>query len=89
MALGATASGVRGLVLRQAAIVVAAGLAVGFLGALGIGRWLSSLAFQTSPRDPRILFATAGLLAIVALASAWLPAWRASRVEPKIAMQQD
>jgi ABC-type antimicrobial peptide transport system permease subunit len=89
MALGATAARVRSLVLRQAALVVGAGLLAGLCGALALGGGLSSLVFETNPRDPRILGATALLLAAVALASAWLPAWRASRVEPKIAMQDE
>jgi ABC-type antimicrobial peptide transport system permease subunit len=89
MALGATAARVRGLVLRQAAGVVAIGLIAGVGGALAIGQGLSSLVFETNPHDPWILLATALALAFVALASAWLPAWRASRVEPRIAMQEE
>ena len=89
MALGATAARMRRLILRQAAAVVGIGLAAGLGGALAIGRWLSSLVFETSPRDPRILLTTALVLAAVALLSAWLPAWRASRVEPRIAMQEE
>jgi predicted lysophospholipase L1 biosynthesis ABC-type transport system permease subunit len=89
MALGATAAHVRRLVLRQAALVVGIGTAVGIGGALMIGHWLSSLVYQTSPRDPRIFVATTLLLMVVALLSAWLPAWRASRVEPRIAINQE
>ncbi len=73
LALGATTTQVRGLVLRQAAVVLAAGLAVGIGGALALGRWLSSLAFQVSPSDPRIMVATALLLTLTGLVSAWLP----------------
>jgi predicted permease len=89
MALGATAAHVRRLVLRQAALVVGIGTAVGIGGALMIGHWLSSLVYQTSPCDPRIFVATTLLLIVVALLSAWLPAWRASRVEPRIAINQE
>jgi predicted permease len=89
MALGATRAAVRGLVLRQAALVVGAGVTAGLCGALALGGGLSALVFQTSPRDPRILIGTVLVLAAVALGSAWLPAWRASRVEPRIAMQED
>lgn len=87
MALGATAAQVRALVLRQAAGVVAVGLAAGILGAVLLGRWLSSLVFEISPWDPRILAGTAVLLTLTALIAAWLPARRAARVEPRIAMQ--
>jgi hypothetical protein len=89
MALGATAAQVRGLVLRQAAVMVGLGTSLGVAGALMAGRWLSSLVYQTSPHDPRVLFATTLLLVIVALLSAALPAWRASRVEPRIAIYEE
>jgi putative ABC transport system permease protein len=88
MALGATAAQVRALVLRQALFALGSGLAVGIAGALVLGRWLSSLLFQVSPWDFRILLATALLLTITGLVSAWLPARRASRVEPRIAIQE-
>jgi predicted permease len=70
IALGATTSQVRALVLRQMTLVLAVGLAVGTGGALALGRWLSSLAFQVSPSDPRILGATALLLALTGLLAA-------------------
>lgn len=87
MALGATAAQVRSLVLRQAALVVGLGLAAGLVGALVIGRWLAALAFEVSPSDPRILTATVLLLALSALVSAWLPARRAARVPPALALR--
>jgi putative ABC transport system permease protein len=87
MALGATAAVVRGLVLRQAAVVVGSGVMAGVGGALLFGRWLSSLLFQVSPWDPRILAATAVLLVITGAVAAWLPARRAARVSPSLAMQ--
>jgi ABC-type antimicrobial peptide transport system permease subunit len=89
MALGATAAHVRGLVLRQAAAVAAAGAALGIAGGLLIGRWLATLVYETSPYDPRVIVATTSLLMVIALFSAWLPAWRASRIEPRIAMYEE
>jgi putative ABC transport system permease protein len=88
IALGATAAQVRALILRQAALVLAAGLAAGLGGALVLGRWLSSLLFQVSPWDARILFATAVLMTIAGFVSAWLPARRASRIEARVAMHE-
>ena len=88
IALGATSTQVRALVLRQAVLVLTVGLVIGTAGALALGRWLSSLAFQVSPSDPRILLATASVLTVTALAATWLPARRASRVEPKTAMRE-
>jgi len=80
---------VRALVLRQAAIVMGSGLVVGVAGALVLGRWLSSLVFKVSPWDPRILLATALLLTITGLVSAWLPARCASRMAPRMALQEE
>jgi ABC-type antimicrobial peptide transport system permease subunit len=88
MALGATAADVRALVLRQAAMVVGSGLVVGVAGALVLGRWLSSLLFQVSLWDARILAVSAVLLVITGALAAWLPARRASRVAPGMAMQE-
>jgi ABC-type antimicrobial peptide transport system permease subunit len=82
LALGATAPQVRRLVLRQAAAVVGIG------GALALGQWLSSLVFQVSPSDPRILGAMALLLGVTGLLAAWLPIRRASRVDPTAAMRE-
>ena len=87
MALGATAAEVRALVMRQAAIVVGIGVAAGLGGALLLGRWLGALAFGVAPSDPALLAAAVSLLAAVAAAAAWLPARRAARIEPRIAMQ--
>ena len=56
-------------------------------GALLLGRWLEALAFGVAPSDPRILTASAVVLALVALVAAWLLAQRATRVEPLVAMQ--
>jgi predicted permease len=87
MALGASAAQVRLTVLRQAAVLLAAGLVAGTCGALLLGRWLTSLAFEISPWDLRILLAAIGFLTITGLLAAWLPARRASRVAPRTAMQ--
>ena len=88
MALGATAAQVRVAVLRQAALILAVGLVVGIGGAMVLGRWLTLLVFEVSPSDPRIMLATGLVLTITGLLAAWLPARRASRVAPRIAMQQ-
>jgi putative ABC transport system permease protein len=87
IALGATAGQVRAVVLRQALLVIAIGVGIGLAGALVLGRWLSSLVFEISPSDPRILLATALLLTLVGLIAAWLPARRAARMEPRVAIQ--
>jgi putative ABC transport system permease protein len=88
MALGATAAQVRLTVLRQAAFVLASGLLAGTCGALMFGRWLTSLAFEISPWDPRILLTAVVVLTFTGLLAAWLPARRASRVAPRVAIQE-
>jgi putative ABC transport system permease protein len=88
IALGATGRQVRALVFHQAAVVLGVGVAAGLAGALLLGRWLETLAFGIAPSDPRILIASAGMLVMVALVAAWLPAQRAARVEPRTAMQE-
>jgi putative ABC transport system permease protein len=89
IALGATTAQVRALVLRQAGMILGIGLVAGIAGALVLGRWLSALVFHVSPWDPGIIAATALLLTVTGLVSAWLPARRASRVAPGTAMQME
>jgi predicted permease len=86
MALGASAAHVRLTVVRQAMGVLGAGLLAGTCGAWLLGRWLTSLVFEVSPWDPRILMSAVLLLTITGLIAAWLPARRASSIEPRIAM---
>jgi predicted permease len=88
IALGATAAHIRLSVLRQASGVLVTGLVVGTVGALALGQWLTSLAFGISPTDPRIVLAAAVVLTTTALVAAWLPARRAARIEPRIAIQE-
>jgi predicted permease len=87
IALGATAGQVRALVFRQAAAVAGVGVVAGLAGALVLGRWLDTLTFGIAPSDPRVLVASAGVLTLVAFIAAWLPAQRASRVQPRVAME--
>jgi predicted permease len=88
IALGATAADIRLTVLRQAGFVLGVGLIAGTVGARVLGRWLTSLTFGISPSDPRIFFAAAVVLTTTGLLAAWLPARRASRMAPTIAMHE-
>jgi len=89
MALGARAQDISRMVLRQGLSLTAIGLILGLLVTLGISRLLTSLLYQVKPTDPVIFAAiTAGLLAVAALAS-WLPARRASRVDPARSLKQE
>lgn len=82
MALGATPEQLRRHVLGQALIVTVAGAIVGMGGALASGRLLTSLLYQVSPSDPVALTSVSVLLIVVALTAAYLPARRATRVDP-------
>jgi ABC-type antimicrobial peptide transport system permease subunit len=87
IALGATTAHIRGTVLRQAAVALGAGLIAGVVAALLLGRWLTSLAFGTSPSDARVIVGAAVVLTITALMASWLPARRAARLSPRDAIQ--
>jgi predicted permease len=89
MALGADARHVRGMVLRQVGRMVLAGGAVGVAGALALGRAARSLLFGLEGHDPAVVAGAAALLAAVALAAGYIPARRASRVEPTQALRYE
>jgi putative ABC transport system permease protein len=86
LAVGADARRVRGLVLRQALGLVAVGAVVGLAGALLAGRVVETLLFGVTPFDLVSYLAATTLLGVAVLAAAWLPARRASRVNPLIAL---
>jgi putative ABC transport system permease protein len=88
-ALGAPASGVVGLVLRQALTMAGAGVAIGVVLALWGGRSLSSLLYGVGPRDPVVLVGVSLFLMLVALLAAIAPAVRAARIDPALAMRGD
>jgi putative ABC transport system permease protein len=87
MALGATAGAIRALVAGQALLPLVPGLIVGVVAALAAGRLTRSLLFGVGSRDPATFVAVAVLLAIVALIASYLPARRATRVNPAIALR--
>ena len=88
-ALGATAGDVLRLVLRQAALLAGIGVALGVLGAVGLSRVLAGLVYGVSTTDPLVFAAVALLLLGVALLASWLPARRASRVDPMTALRSE
>ena len=89
MALGAKREGVLRLVLRQALLLVATGVALGIGGALILTRFLSSLLFGVSSKDPFTFVAVSLLLASVATSASFIPAWRAARVDPMLALRYE
>ena len=87
MALGATRAQVVWLVLRQGLVPVGAGMALGVAGALGLTRLLTGLLYSVHPLDASAFIAAPGVLLAVALAATLLPALRASRVDPMVALR--
>ena len=89
MALGADRGRVIRLVLREAALLLVVGLGVGALLALWAGRTAATLLFGLQPQDPATMAAAVALLAVVALASSYLPARRAAALEPMVALRDE
>jgi putative ABC transport system permease protein len=82
LALGARPGGVVRLVLRRVALLVGAGVVVGGVASLWAARFAGSLLYGLQPRDPVTLAAAAAVLAGVGALAGWLPARRASRIDP-------
>jgi ABC-type antimicrobial peptide transport system permease subunit len=89
MALGAGRGSVRGMVLADGMRLVGVGLAIGTAGALALSGLLSSQLFGVDPRDPFVYLPVVLTLLGVGLLACFLPAWRATRVDPVIAMRTD
>jgi len=89
MALGATSSRVRGMVLRQVGIMVLVGGAAGLAAAVGIGLLAQSLLFELKGSDPIVLVVSAVSLSLVALAAGFIPAHRASQIDPMSALRYE
>jgi predicted permease len=89
VALGAQAGQVVWLILRRAMVHLTIGLTVGMAGALGVGRLLESLLFQTSARDPLTIVSIGGLMIAVSIAACLWPARRATRLDPVSALRYE
>jgi ABC-type antimicrobial peptide transport system permease subunit len=89
MALGADAGRVRAMVLIQGLRLCMIGLGVGLLASLALTRLLSSQLFGVSPSDPPTYVALAAIILAVALVAGLVPALRATRVDPMVALRAD
>ncbi len=87
LALGASRSLVLRMVVWDGLRVVLAGLAVGLLAALALGRVVSTFLFETPPADPLVLASVAAILALAGALASYVPALRAARVDPAISLR--
>ena len=87
--MGATRSDVLRLVLKQGMRLVGLGLGVGLLTSLGLARLLKEYLFGISPQDPLTLVVVAGLLALVGMVACLIPARRATRIDPMVALRSE
>jgi predicted permease len=89
IALGAARSSVLALVMKQGLRLTIIGAVLGLAGALGLNRLIASLLFGVQPTDPTTLAAVVITIALVAAGACWLPAWRASRLDPNEVLRAD
>jgi ABC-type antimicrobial peptide transport system permease subunit len=89
MSLGADVRQVRRMVLRQGMTLTLGGIAAGLIASVWFARALSGLLFGVTSRDPLVFVAVTTLLTVVAFVAVWLPAQRATRLNPVAALQQE
>ena len=89
LALGADLPGLRNMIVRQAMILAAIGIAIGLAAAYGLSRLLSSLLYNVKPTDPVVFASVSVLLAGIALLASYLPARRALRIDPVVALRYE
>jgi putative ABC transport system permease protein len=89
VALGATSGDVMWMVLRRALMLMGAGLVIGTIGALAVTRAMASLLFEVRTTDVATFVGATATLAAVALVASLVPAWRATRVDPMVALRAE
>jgi putative ABC transport system permease protein len=89
MALGARQPDVLRMVLRQGLVIVAVGIVLGVAGSLVLARVVRSLLYEVSPEDPLTLVAVSAALLLVAALASYLPARRATRIDPVMALKHE
>jgi ABC-type antimicrobial peptide transport system permease subunit len=89
LALGASIRDVVRLVVMQGMKPAMFGVAIGAVGALALGRLLSSMVYGVKTTDPLTFLAVAGLLAFIALLASMIPAYRAAKVDPMVALRYE
>jgi putative ABC transport system permease protein len=89
MALGASRTNVLSMVLNRGVQLTLAGIVIGVAGAVALARVIQSLLYETAPRDPATYLIVCITLGLVALLASYLPALRASRVDPMVALRYE
>jgi predicted permease len=89
MALGANRSRVLAQVMRHGLLLTAIGVAAGLAGALGLNQLIASLLFSVQPSDATTVVGVILTISLVAVLASWLPAWRASRLDPNVVLHED
>ena len=89
IALGAVRSQVLTQILEEGLQVTAVGIAIGLTGALALNRLMAALLFGVQPADPVTIALVIAAIAAVAVVASWIPAWRASRVDPNIVLRSE
>ena len=89
IALGAKRNEVLGLILRQSSVLTAVGVLLGFGGAVALNRYVQSMLFGTSPLDPETFAAAAVVFGTISLVASYVPARRATKVDPVVALRYE
>jgi ABC-type antimicrobial peptide transport system permease subunit len=87
MSIGADSGMVQRMVLSEGGLLVAIGLTIGVIGALAFSRLIQGLLFGIEPHDPATLAGVSLVMAVVGILACWIPALKASRIDPGIALR--
>jgi ABC-type antimicrobial peptide transport system permease subunit len=89
MALGAQKGDVLGMVMRESMLLVGIGVTIGLAASLAVSQFVAAFLFGLEPRDPGTIMAATGVMIGVAALAGFLPARRASRVDPMVALRYE
>jgi putative ABC transport system permease protein len=89
IALGAQRFQIQHLILSHGMKLLAIGVMLGIAGAIAVSHLLRSVLFQVQPADLGVFFSVGAILSLATLAASWLPAWRASRVDPMVTLRAE
>ena len=89
IALGAHRGSILMMVIGEGILLAFAGIAAGVMGAIALGRFVQSLLFEVKPTDPATFVGVAIALLVVAMAACYVPARRAMRVDPMVALRHE